>query len=153
MVNRKCLIYLHGGGAVAAYAEDFNHYCHRMAVDFDVTVVNVNYRLAPEHKIPCGIDDSYAAVKWVIANASELGINPKRIATIGESGGGYLVGAVSLRLAEANEGQLLKFAAHLMPMVSNWLFVTPEAELSEESKGWKHMSAGIYSALGDFEDM
>ena len=97
-----------------------------MAVELDTTVINVNYRLAPEHKIPCGIDDCYASVKWAIAKADELGINPNKIATMGESGGGYLVAAVGMRLAEANEGNLIKFGAQLIPMVTNEPFVVPE---------------------------
>ena len=71
--------------------------------------MNVDYRLAPEHKAPCGIDDSYAAVKWVIANAERLGIDANRIALMGESGGGYITGGVSMRLAEADESHLVKF--------------------------------------------
>ena len=109
--DQKCLVYFHGGGGIGGTAEEHNYYCWRMAVDYDATVINVNYRLAPEHKIPCGIDDSYAAVKWVIEKASELGIDSNRIATIGESGGGFMVAGASMRLGEANEADLIKFAA------------------------------------------
>ena len=102
-----------------------------MAVDYGATIINVNYRLAPEHKAPCGIDDCYAAVKWVIAKADYLGIDKKKIVTMGESGGGYICAGVSMRLAEANEGSLIKFAAQIMPMVTNRLFITPEYKLDE----------------------
>ena len=64
--DQKCLIYFHGGATLAGTAEEHNYYCWRQAVDYDATVINVNYRLAPEHKLPCGIDDSYAATKWVV---------------------------------------------------------------------------------------
>ena len=72
-------------------------------------VINVEYRLAPEHKAPAGIDDGYAALKWVIANAEDLGIDPTRIAIIGESGGGYITAGVAMRLAERREGGLVRF--------------------------------------------
>ena len=68
--------------------------------------MNVDYRLAPEAKAPCGIDDSYAALKWVVANAEELGIDANRIAIMGM---GYITGGVSMRLAEAGETNLVKF--------------------------------------------
>jgi len=64
-----------------------------------MTVVNVCYRLAPETKAPGGIDDGYAALKWVIKNAEAIGVDPKRIAIGGESGGGYITAGVAMRLA------------------------------------------------------
>lgn len=148
--NQRCLIYFHGGAALAGTAEEHNYYCWRMAVDFDATIINVNYRLAPEHKVPCGIDDGYASVKWAIAKASELGIDPNRIATIGESGGGYIVGGVSMRLGERNEGGLIKFGFHLIPMVTNAILLKPDSELDEMGHMMKAMSKEIYEALGDY---
>jgi len=65
----------------------------------DLTVINCCYRLAPEAKAPKGINDGYAATKWVIENAEMLGVDPKRIAIGGESGGGYITAGVAMRLA------------------------------------------------------
>jgi len=118
-----------------------------MAVDYDATVINVNYRLAPEHKMPCGIDDCYAALKWVIAKSDYLGINKNKIVTMGESGGGYICAGVSMRLAEANEGKLIKFSAQIIPMVSNRLFITPDSELAEQEVMFKTVNKEVYMAL------
>ena len=120
-----------------------------MCVDYDATIISVNYRLAPEHKIPCGIDDSYAAVKWTIAKAHEIGINPNKIATIGESGGSLIVAGVSMRLGEADEGHLIKFGAQLIPMVSNKLLLAPESQLDEMALVGKGILVDVYEALCD----
>ena len=152
--NQRCLVFFHGGACIAGRTEQFNFYCARMAVEFDATVINVNYRLAPEHKIPCGIDDSYAAVKWVIAKTDELGIDPNKIATIGESGGGYIVAGVSIKLAEADEGHLIRFGAQLVPMVSNTIFTTPESEMDAMNKMIKALQTEIYQELcPDYEGL
>lgn len=121
-------------------------------MDLDATVINVNYRLAPEHKLPCAIDDCYAAVKWTIAKADELGINPNKIITMGESGGGYLVSAVSMRLGEANEGNLIKFGCHLQPMVTNNCFVATDVD--DMMKAFLGVNTDIYEALCEnFEEI
>jgi len=88
--------------------------------------VNMNFRNAPEAKVPCGIDDSYAGLKWVMANAEELGIDANRIAIMGESGGAAIVGGVSIRLAQAGEGRKVKFQAQSIPMVSNMWLTKPD---------------------------
>ena len=83
----------------------------RYAIECDATVVNCDYRLAPEHKAPSGIDDGYACLLWVIKNADRLGIDPNRIAIMGESGGGYIVAGIAMRLGENNQRHLIKYQA------------------------------------------
>jgi acetyl esterase/lipase len=107
--KRPCLINFHGGGAIAGTAEQVNEIMCRYAVESDTTIVNVDYRLAPETKAPGGINDAYASVKWVIDNAEKLNIDEHRIAIMGESGGGYITAGCAMRLAERNEGHLVKF--------------------------------------------
>ena len=71
-----------------------------------MTLFNVEYRLCPEHKAPAGIYDAYAALnhgKYVIDNSTQLGVDKDRIATFGESGGGWITTGVGMMLAERNE--------------------------------------------------
>ncbi|MDX3312477.1 alpha/beta hydrolase fold domain-containing protein [Streptomyces sp. ME08-AFT2] len=72
------LVYLHGGGYVLG-SPDF---CHsdllRIADQVGALVVSVDYRLAPEHPFPAGLEDSYAALVWTAGHATELGIDPAR---------------------------------------------------------------------------
>ena len=63
-------------------------------------VVSVDYRLAPESKYPVAAEDSYAALRWVVANAARLGIDPRRVAVGGDSAGGNLATVVALMARE-----------------------------------------------------
>jgi len=78
-------------------------------METDCTVISCNYGLAPEVPAPGGIEDAYACLKDIIATAGDLGINPKRIAIYGESGGAYITMGVGLKLAEKRESHLVKF--------------------------------------------
>lgn len=61
-------------------------------------ILSVDYRLAPEHPAPCGLDDCHAALSWLHTNAIDLGINPVQIAVGGESAGAGLAAALALRV-------------------------------------------------------
>lgn len=93
---------------------------NRYAVESDVTVINVNYRLAPEAPAPKGLYDGYAALKDVLRNHIKYGIDPKRVGIFGENAGGYLCAGVGLLLAEKNEGGLVRFQFQQIPGVSDF---------------------------------
>jgi acetyl esterase len=105
------LVYFHGGAFVMKPAPQHFENALRYAREANCVVVFVEYRLAPQHPFPAGFNDSYAALRWTIANAEKLGIDKDRIAVGGDSaGGGLAAGVVQRALAEDNvsmRGQLL----------------------------------------------
>ncbi|QNG38760.1 alpha/beta hydrolase fold domain-containing protein [Geodermatophilaceae bacterium NBWT11] len=100
--DRPGLLLLHGGGwwmgggATAFSIGDI--LCRRLAAELDVVVVNFDYRLAPEHRFPTGLDDAEAAIDWMTANAARLGVDPHRLGVYGISSGGNLAAALAHRL-------------------------------------------------------
>jgi acetyl esterase len=90
------LVWLHGGGHVVGSLDSYDALCRSLALRADCVVVSVDYRLAPEHKFPAGVDDAFAALQWVGANASEVGGDPRRIAIGGDSAGGNLAAVCAI---------------------------------------------------------
>jgi acetyl esterase len=95
------LVYFHGGGFVFGNLDTHDTVCRSIANQSGAVVISVDYRLAPEHKFPAAVDDSYAATVWVAANAERLGVDANRIAVGGDSAGGNLATVVAMRCRDA----------------------------------------------------
>ena len=90
-------LFFHGGGWVTDCIDNYERICARLASATEHIVVSVEYRLAPEHPFPTGFMDCYAVAKAIYTNRFILNVNPQRITLIGDSAGGNLAAAVSLK--------------------------------------------------------
>ncbi|OBF30915.1 alpha/beta hydrolase [Mycobacterium sp. ACS1612] len=90
------LLYFHGGGMVLGSNHSFEPLARTLAALSNATVVSVDYRLAPENPPPAQFDDAYSATAWVADNAGRIGVDPGRLAVVGDSAGGSLAAAVAL---------------------------------------------------------
>lgn len=102
---RPGLVFFHGGGWVIGTLDNYDSLCREIAVAGDCVVVSVDYRLAPEHRFPAGVEDACAATVWVLDRAATLGIDAARVLVGGDSAGGNLTAAVSLMLRGRDAGQ------------------------------------------------
>src|SRR5919197_533451 len=66
------LIFFHGGGWVIGDLDTHDVLCRQLTAGAGISVVNVDYRLAPEHPFPAAIDDAWSATRWIAAHAAEL---------------------------------------------------------------------------------
>lgn len=94
------VVFLHGGGFVTGSLETHDHICRSLAMESTAAVIAVDYRLAPESPYPAPLEDCVLALQWVAENAGALRLDPGRIALCGDSAGGQLAIAASLRFQE-----------------------------------------------------
>jgi acetyl esterase len=109
------ILFFHGGGCVLGDIETHDILCRTLCHDTGATVLSADYRLAPEHRFPAAVDDAVATLRWLASEAESLGLDPSRIAVVGDSAGGGLA-AVALqetkgRLAAPVRAQALIYPA------------------------------------------
>ena len=94
---RGVIVYYHGGGWVIGSIDECDTLVRKLAERTSCAVVNVEYRLAPEHRYPAAVDDSYAALEWVAANLEQIAGKKVPLFVAGDSAGGNLAAVMALR--------------------------------------------------------
>jgi acetyl esterase len=112
------LLFIHGGGWVIGDLETHEPLCIDLAIELDLPVVAVDYRLAPEHPFPVAFDDSIAAARWVASGPEGLGRTPTSLFLAGDSAGGNLSAVVSAALRDEPAA---------VPVAGQWL-IYPAAD-------------------------
>ncbi|SHK51045.1 Acetyl esterase/lipase [Pseudonocardia thermophila] len=97
----SAVVYLHGGGMIAGTLDGYDpmlrHYTQLTGIPF----LAVEYRRAPEHPGTGPAEDAFAALRWLVAHAAEFGVDPRRIALMGDSGGGGIAAGAAVLAREA----------------------------------------------------
>ena len=88
------VVYFHGGGWVLGGHDSDDPFCRDLCVRSGAIIVSVDYRHAPESRFPAAVDDGFAAVRWIAANAAALGGRPGQLAVCGWSAGGNIAAVV-----------------------------------------------------------
>jgi acetyl esterase len=95
------IAYYHGGGHVIGSLDTHDLVARNLCAGVGAVVASVDYRMGPEHKFPAAIDDAFAALKWLHANAGSLGADPDRLGAHGDSAGANLAAVVALMARDA----------------------------------------------------
>jgi acetyl esterase/lipase len=127
------IIYVHGGGFITGAAVINDATCVQLAEEHQALVVSVDYRLAPESPFPGPVEDCYAALRWVMDEASALGVDPSRVVVMGPSAGGGLAAAAAL-LHRDRTGAPLAGQVLIYPMLDARTG-TPEAPFENPTVG------------------
>ena len=94
---RGVLVYYHGGGWVTGSIDEYDTVVRKLAERTSCAVVLVGYRLAPEHRYPTAVDDSYAALEWVGKHVSDIAGQGAPLIVAGDSAGGNLAAVTAIR--------------------------------------------------------
>ena len=136
------VLYLHGGGMIVGSVPIFDGPVSRYVARTGVPMLSVQYRLAPEHPHPVPVEDAYAGLTWLAGHAGQLGIDPGRIAVMGDSAGGGLAAGVAI-LSRDRQGPAIAHQLLIYPMLDDRtttpdLYIAPFAGWSydDNATGW-----------------
>jgi acetyl esterase len=100
------IAYYHGGGHVIGSLDTHDLVARNLCAGAEALVMSVDYRMGPEHKFPAAVEDSFAALEWLHANAPSLGADPSRLGVHGDSAGANLAAVVALMARDRGAPEL-----------------------------------------------
>ncbi|MGH7046773.1 MAG: alpha/beta hydrolase, partial [Stellaceae bacterium] len=100
------IVYYHGGGHVIGSLDTHDPVARNLCAGAGALVASVDYRMGPEHRFPAAVEDSFAALNWVYANAAGFGADPGRLGVHGDSAGANLAAVMALLARDAGGPQL-----------------------------------------------
>ncbi|WP_310778647.1 alpha/beta hydrolase [Mycobacterium sp. Z3061] len=142
------VLYCHAGGFALGNLDTDHRQCLELARRAGCTVVSVDYRLAPEHPYPAALNDAQEVLKWLHSRASELSIDPGRVAVAGSSAGGALAAGLAHGAADGELPPLVFQLLHQpvlddRPTLSrNEFRATPAFDGEAADLMWRHYLAG-----------
>lgn len=113
--NLPCVLYIHGGGWVICDLDSHDIVARSIARESGCAVLSIDYRLAPEHPFPAGLQDCRAALLWLRDHGAEIGIDGSRLAVAGDSAGGNLAAALCLMMRD-EAPKLIRHQALIYPV-------------------------------------
>ncbi len=123
-------INIHGGGFVRGYERRDTLFSAFLTETLDCKVIDIDYRLAPEHPFPSGLHECYDVVKWAFDNAVQLKIDTDRVVVGGHSAGGNFTAAISLM---ANRTDDFNIQLQILDYPFLDAVTDPEDKIDEES--------------------
>lgn len=137
-------LYIHGGGWLVGDVHNVavDAFCRERAVGASCVVVSVNYRKAPEHPFPTGLQDCYAALTWISDHAEELQVRSDLITVGGGSAGGNLAAGLTLKVRD--EGG---------PAIAFQLLEVPALDLTLSLPSHQTYGTGYALNLADVQEM
>ncbi|MDL4776438.1 MULTISPECIES: alpha/beta hydrolase [Thermomonosporaceae] len=124
------LVYLHGGGWVLGGVDNVDAACRELAAGAGCAVLNVGYRLAPEHPFPAAVDDAWTALAAVAADPGRYGAVPGALAVAGDSAGGNLAAAAALMARDRGVA------------LAHQLLVYPVTDTAMDTASWSAFGSG-----------
>ena len=139
----SAVLFLHGSGMILSSVALYDGTVARFVSSSGVPFLSVEYRLAPEFPHPTPVEDAFAGLTWLAEHAKELGVDPIRIAVMGDSGGGGIAAGLAL-LARDRGGPSIARQILLYPMLDDRT-TTPDPELAglttwsyeDNATGWQ----------------
>ncbi len=123
-------INIHGGGFVRGYQKRDTVFCAYVADSLGCKVIDIDYRLAPEHPFPIPLNECYDVVKWAFDHAEELNVDTEHIAVGGHSAGGNLTAALALM---ANQTKHFRICLQIMDYPFLDALTDPAEKIAEGS--------------------
>lgn len=123
----SAVLYAHGGGMILSTVEIYDGPVARHVSATGVPFLSVEYRYAPEHPAPTPVTDCHAGLRYLTGHAQELGVDPARIAIMGDSGGGGVAASLAI-YARDQGGPAIAQQLLIYPMLDDRT-VTPDAAL------------------------
>ncbi len=128
------LVHVHGGGWVMGGLDSHDAVCRALAARSASAVLAIDYRLAPEHPWPAALEDVETAVAWLQREGAAYGVDPGRLALLGDSAGGGLVAALALRARRGGPSYALQVLVY--PVLD-----ARQGTASYASEGWAGLGA------------
>jgi acetyl esterase len=134
------MVFFHGGGFVLGDLDTHDSACRLLCLHAGAHVLSVEYRLAPEHPFPAGLEDARAATRWAFEHAERLGADPERIAVAGDSAGANLATVVCL-LATTEGDRVPAFQ----------LLIYPTTDASRRRESHELFGEGYFLTVGEID--